>query len=420
MSYTTGTFREVAAFDGRVFAHGNFRRFAVGAVVIGLGTLVAAWVIAGCLTMAAAWVIAASLASDPNIQAKAPISPKFLVRANPYGTLAGVADFSGSARVLAEPGHAPGLTPRAKLPARVEPTPAARASAAPLPPRREFDAQNTPLPPPRPVYRPQIQAKHEIAHALNVTLDAELTPAAAPTAAPASVVPLPPLPPERVHERARNARSPQQERPWVRPYIHAKQETGRPQLRRAAPQAAAVAPPPPASTPFSFFQKLFSPQPGYDNSNSPPAAANGAAIYDIASHMVYLPDGERLEAHSGLGAMIDNPRYVNQKDRGATPPHVYDLTLRRRLFHGVRAMRLNPVGGGNMFGRTGLLAHSYMLGPNGQSNGCVSFRNYPKFLQAYMKGEIRRLVVVTHLGAGSSPVTIAGRQPRYQYASNTR
>jgi hypothetical protein len=46
-------------------------------------------------------------------------------------------------------------------------------------------------------------------------------------------------------------------------------------------------------------------------------------------------------------------------------------------FHGVRAIRLVPVGDGKMFGRDGLLAHSYMLGPNGQSNGCVSFSDYP-------------------------------------------
>jgi len=46
------------------------------------------------------------------------------------------------------------------------------------------------------------------------------------------------------------------------------------------------------------------------------------AVYDIASHTVYLPDGARLEAHSGLGGMLDAPRYVSQRDRGATPPHV--------------------------------------------------------------------------------------------------
>ena len=40
-----------------------------------------------------------------------------------------------------------------------------------------------------------------------------------------------------------------------------------------------------------------------------------------------------------------------------------------------------------------------MLGPNGQSNGCVSFRNYPAFLNAFLRGEFERLVVVDRLAA---------------------
>jgi hypothetical protein len=35
-----------------------------------------------------------------------------------------------------------------------------------------------------------------------------------------------------------------------------------------------------------------------------------------------------------------------------------------------------------------------MLGQRGDSNGCVSFRNYRAFLEAYMRGEIRQLKVV--------------------------
>jgi hypothetical protein len=121
------------------------------------------------------------------------------------------------------------------------------------------------------------------------------------------------------------------------------------------------------------------------------------AIYDISAHTVYLPSGTKLEAHSGLGAMMDDPRYVHERMRGATPPHLYELSPREQLFHGVRALRLTPVGGGGVFGRAGLLAHTYMLGPNGQSNGCVSFRDYRAFLQAYENGEIKRLAVVPHL-----------------------
>ncbi len=118
------------------------------------------------------------------------------------------------------------------------------------------------------------------------------------------------------------------------------------------------------------------------------------AVYDISAHIVYLPDGMRLEAHSGLGDRIDDPRFVDERDRGATPPGVYQLTLRESLFHGVQALRLNPVGVGFTFNRVGLLAHPYMLGPNGDSNGCVSFKTYDVFLRAFQSGEVKRLAVV--------------------------
>jgi hypothetical protein len=122
------------------------------------------------------------------------------------------------------------------------------------------------------------------------------------------------------------------------------------------------------------------------------------AVYDISAKKVYLPNGTALEAHSGLGSRLDNPAYAHERMRGVTPPHVYDLTPREALFHGVAALRLTPVGGdGAIYGRNGLLAHTYMLGPNGDSNGCVSFRDYNKFLQAYRNGDVRRLVVVAKL-----------------------
>ena len=77
--------------------------------------------------------------------------------------------------------------------------------------------------------------------------------------------------------------------------------------------------------------------------------------------------------------MIDDPRYADRKMRGVTPPHTYDLSLREHLFHGVEAIRLKPIGGEEkIYGRSGLLAHTYMLGPSGDSNGCVSFKNYTR------------------------------------------
>lgn len=121
------------------------------------------------------------------------------------------------------------------------------------------------------------------------------------------------------------------------------------------------------------------------------------AVYDISAHTVYMPDGTRLEAHSGLGSRLDDPNHPDERMHGVTPPNVYNLELREAPFHGVRALRMIPEDETKTFGRSGLLAHTYMLGPNGDSNGCVSFKNYDAFLQAYLSHEIKRLAVVTRL-----------------------
>jgi hypothetical protein len=134
--------------------------------------------------------------------------------------------------------------------------------------------------------------------------------------------------------------------------------------------------------------------------DSQPAANIGSdrftAVYDISARTVYLPDGTKLEAHSGLGDRLDNPSFVHERMRGPTPPALYSLTPREALFHGVAALRLTPISG-SVFGRAGLLAHTYMLGPRGDSNGCVSFRDYQAFLRAYQSGQVKRLAVVAHL-----------------------
>jgi hypothetical protein len=163
----------------------------------------------------------------------------------------------------------------------------------------------------------------------------------------------------------------------------------------ALPDAA----PAPHSTLTGFLHKLFGRQLASANPDiTPPLAGGRTAIYDIEAGVVYLPDGERLEAHSGLGPMMDDPHYVSRKDRGPTPPNVYDLVLREGSFHGVQAIRLKPENDDKMFGRAGILAHPYMLGPSGQSFGCVSFKDYPRFLKAFENGEVSRLVVVPARG----------------------
>ena len=129
-----------------------------------------------------------------------------------------------------------------------------------------------------------------------------------------------------------------------------------------------------------------------------PRYERDTAVYDISAHKVYLPDGTTLEAHSGFGNKLDDPGSANIRMLGVTPPHLYDLKPREAIFHGVAALRLTPVGGEEaIFGRSGLLAHTYMLGPNGDSNGCVSFKDYDAFLDAYRSQGIKRLAVVARV-----------------------
>lgn len=195
------------------------------------------------------------------------------------------------------------------------------------------------------------------------------------------------------------------------------------QPTRRARAAAAPAPVAAARDDRSFFEKLFgaprqpngpamayaAPEddvvdrsrgrrlsPSFGPASSPASA--GTAVYDISARTVYMPNGERLEAHSGLGDKMDDVRFVHVRMKGATPPHTYTLTEREALFHGTRALRMHPVGGSKaIYGRAGLLTHPYLLGPRGDSNGCVSFKDYDRFLQAYLRGEVKRLVVVASL-----------------------
>jgi hypothetical protein len=259
-----------------------------------------------------------------------------------------------------------------------------------------FDAVNAPGSPPGALTG---GAPRELADLL-------ATPEAPPAAIPTDVSPPPPPDRRLVHSIPM---------PMPRPAELRVQPNQNAALHRRAQANKVVANT--ADDKLSIFEKLFGkPQPaaqslayaapdggvlGDGQSVTPGKSApydKWTAVYDISAHTVYMPDGTKLEAHSGLGSRLDDPDRVHEKMRGPTPPHIYDLTLRESLFHGVRALRLLPVGGGNPFGRTGLLAHTYMLGPNGDSNGCVSFRNYNAFLRAYMNQEVKRLVVVARLG----------------------
>jgi hypothetical protein len=129
---------------------------------------------------------------------------------------------------------------------------------------------------------------------------------------------------------------------------------------------------------------------GYDNET---------AVYDITAHAVYLPNGTVYEAHSGMGAMRDDPEHVSVHNTGATPPAMYSLKPRETAFHGVAALRMTPAEGSDIGGRSGLLIHSFMLGPNGDSNGCISIREFDRFRKAFDDGQFTRIAVVPSVKA---------------------
>ena len=270
---------------------------------------------------------------------------------------------------------------------------------------------------------PESAHDRAIARAAGSMQVAALTPAALPAVTPlprripqqANIVPLPPSRPVQAQQEI--ARAPVEQPPQRAPQVGAKVEPKvapkkQPkETPKAAPQLAMLTPPAPAA------EKRVAPQ-SQNKAMTVPDPDSRTAVYDISARTVYMPNGDKLEAHSGLYDKLDDPRYVRVKMRGPTPPNVYDLTLREQLFHGVRAIRLNPVDDNKMFGRDGMLAHTYMLGPNGQSNGCVSFKNYDRFLEAFLRGEVDRLVVVPE---GGTKLALGGgrrRSPINRYAVN--
>ncbi|WP_377289702.1 tlde1 domain-containing protein [Rhizobium sp. SG2393] len=142
----------------------------------------------------------------------------------------------------------------------------------------------------------------------------------------------------------------------------------------------------------SFFESLFG---GGADNGAWPGRGTRIAVYDISGATVYMPDGTRLEAHSGIGEMRDNPKYTHVKMRGPTPPGVFRLSMRESRFHGVEALRMTSVDGTNPRGRDGLLTHSYLLRRSpGDSHGCIAFRNYPAFLNAFKRGHVNMIIVV--------------------------
>ncbi|MHA7772422.1 DUF2778 domain-containing protein [Roseibium sp. M-1] len=125
-----------------------------------------------------------------------------------------------------------------------------------------------------------------------------------------------------------------------------------------------------------------------------PGPGSKVAIYDISSATVHMPDGSKLEAHSGIGHRMDNPKYAYVKMLGPTPPNVYTLRMRERRFHGVEAIRMLPHDVPAMKGRDGMLTHTRLLRNSIGSHGCVAFKDYNKFLNAFKAGKVKTMIVV--------------------------
>lgn len=369
MTAAIATFPEVGTFDARAFitAGVNAVRWTVRTLALGLSAAAAVGVWGACATVAGVWIVTATLSDHIS---------------GPMTTPAAVSTFAGTQFVaLSTPTdqrtaqRAPELSLDAKV-ARARALVAELAAAMPPAPLKPMEVA---------AVAPTVQAKAApVPHVEQIPL---------PHPAP----PRPEVVAERQTQPAPQAQ-PAPPLPVAAPKV-------------AAPQIAAPAPAPEPAPP----KVAALPRP---ETKQPTTVDGRTAVYDISAGTVYMPSGARLEAHSGIGEKMDDPRYIHVRMRGPTPPNVYKLTMREKLFHGVRAIRLNPIDERKMFGRDGMLAHTYMLGPSGQSNGCVSFRDYDKFLRAFLDGEVDRLVVVDSL-KGAPPVHVArsGRAPASIFAS---
>ena len=384
--------RSIAARDPR-----RAGRAAVGSAVLGLGSVSAIGLMAGTATVMAAWMVSGSLAGNPALRASAPFALESVGMPRPPRRLAETPDMFGAALASANPVYTP-PQPREYQLASADPTASLPATAPPSRPAHMLErAETVSLSPARPLNVAPIPVKTVIYRAPAVQV--------ASAAPPANIEPREP-PPQIAAPRVRPAAL----EPQMRPQVAAVAPTVAPTPARTAAPAEPI-----TTGSIGLPAKPARPQLAYNNPETPLGADSHTAIYDIVAHTVYLPDGERLEAHSGLGRMLDDPQYVSAKARGPTPPNVYNLTLRSGSFHGVQALRLNPVGDSRMYGRDGILAHTYMLGPSGQSFGCVSFKNYGEFLRAFQRGEVNRMVVVTHLPS-PPPGVRADRDAGQRYA----
>ena len=389
----------VTAYDHRRAPAGADYRRAFRRAGVGIGTLTAASGTAGAVTLTAAWMIAAAISGAPHAPGL-PAAQDKIVLTPPSGGLAGrmMADFdavAGAAVTLSRTSPEAEQAKSARLDAQTRraPFPLARFAAVHADEGAREEAMMESVASGNISASPQAATAQPSGH---VAAAFDLFDPQPTVAAGLSVMPrvVPQQQPARVAAQVNAAPSPVRQADSA--HITAPLQLADADATAALP--AADASPPPHAGLTGFLRKLFGRQLASANPDVAPTVDGHTAIYDIEARTVYMPDGERLEAHSGLGALMDDPHYASRKDRGPTPPNVYDLVLREGSFHGVQAIRLKPENDDKMFGRAGILAHPYMLGASGQSFGCVSFKDYPQFLKAFENGEVNRLVVVPSRG----------------------
>ena len=157
----------------------------------------------------------------------------------------------------------------------------------------------------------------------------------------------------------------------------------------------------------SLFGDIFK---GGNGGTGWPGKGTKVAIYDVSGATVYMPDGTKLRAHSGIGKMRDNPKYDHVKMNGPTPAGIYRLKMRERRFHGVEAIRMTSIDGRDPKNRTGLLTHTNLLRGQIGSHGCVAFQNYEPFLNAFKRGHVDTLIVVPSMPASRTQIAALYRK----------
>ena len=333
MSCAAATFRGVSAFDARVIplgSFGDFRRFVGAGAVFGLGTLAAA-----CALTVAAMAAAGLSAFVLSSHSQAPIGRSTIALAGPYPTLAGAADIFASARTLSGPAYVP------RFEVATNATSAARALSAP------------------------IEVKSEISPPARIDASCQ-TRARARTAVAAI-----PLPPKRPTQQVNSV-------PLPRPYP-VEREIALSTIRKTGAQVALES---------QRSYRHGPPRSALPRCKRRTTGQLSRPAETVAPQFTTLPRTRSIcpTARSSRRIRGSMTRWMIRASSmsGCAGPHRRMSTisrLREELFHGVQAIRLNPVDDDKMFGRAGMLAHTYMLGPNGQSNGCVSFKDYRKFLQ---------------------------------------